>query len=378
MSVLKKTSITILFCLMSLVTFAQKNDTTFVCQFSVYEDATLELDFQYTDLNIVSADNDSLKIETHINVTRTNTSTAFGDVELYSTQSYDSLSVKAGVVFGNDFINYNEFKSTCTIAVPKEINLKINSRFGIVNINTAVGAVSANIDYVNFNSVSLSDAHSHKFVANYSTIDIENCNSEFTLKGTNNNFSCGTVDKLIADTKFSFVHVYNCKELNAKSYTDRFLLANSDSVHINSEKSTFVVHVNGFIQSEMLHGRLCLQNIKPSFNTINIANQYTKTSLNFDPECEFLINADMRYCQLKSEVNTFKYNDSISITEMKSLSKIVPATETMTLNEIISPNGAQYSGYYGDNTDPSSKVSIVSSNSDVIVSFDRIIEFRNE
>ena len=344
MFALKKFTVTVLFCLASLLAYAQNSDTTIISTFDVKENVVLELDFAHTDLNIINAEDDSLKIETYVKVIKSNTAKPFDEIEINHTKNDNHTHVNASVIFSNDFINYNEFQSICTIAIPQKTNLKINSRFGTINLNACTEKIVANIDYVNFNADSIDATESYEIAANYSTIEIKNCQNKFTLKGTNNSLTAQNINKLITDTEFSYVSIDSCKLLNAKSHMDKYVLQTTDSVYISSNKSAAqIVNINKFIQSEMLYGDLNIQNVNPSFSTINIANEYAKTSLNFDPKCQLSINTNLRYCQLNSE--------------------------KMIFQEIISPNGTQHSGYYGNIKNPNSTVSIVSSYGDVHISF---------
>ncbi len=344
MQTLTKTILCICLCLTSLFIQAQGNDTTFTQAFKVLKTADFSLNINHTELEIINSNNDSIYISTHISIANNNSASPFNGITVSNYQKSNYSTINSVINFSDDFINNNEFNATCIIALPKEINIKIISSFGIVFLKAKANKVTADMKYTNFNSDSLSQNDTHQINAKYSTLKITDCGKELFFKGTNSNLAIENVDNITTDTQFSIITIKNCSAIKSTSYSDKYLINNSDSAHINSKKSLWQIDaLNKFIQSEMYDCDLTISKINPTFTAINIANEQTTTSMRFAVDCQFSINTSMKHCYLKSK--------------------------ELMLQEIKSPERIQQYGHYGDMEKSQSNVSILSNYGDVEIQF---------
>lgn len=326
---------------MTLIAFAQRQDSVLHQYYKVGQEATLNLDFQHTNLSILPSENDSISIRTHIRVIASNPNAPYAGISIKSSQS-DSSHVNAAIAIGEEIQPHNDFQASCEIHIPKHVDLKIKSRYGIININALLGKMNADLVYTNLAIDTLSSGNTHKIIADYSTIIIKQSDDELNIRGTNTNVKANYIKDLITDTKFSVFDVKAVQSVKAESYTDKFILGTVDSMHITSKKSLFLVNeINHFFQGEMQRGSLTLNAINADFDAINISSTYVTSQLTFSRDCQFSINADMRYCLLKQE--------------------------HLSLQEIASPNSVLYSGNYNKTNNKLSPISIISTYGDVSI-----------
>lgn len=333
----------VIFLYSASLLFAQRQDTTLRYYFPVDSQASLRLDMQHTNLSIRAAEGDSIAIYSRIKLIPTNPNAPFAGVEVNSEQT-SKRQVMAVVHINEDIQPHNEFESTCDITMPEGTHLTINNRFGIINLKAKAGQVIANIDYINFYADCLSSDYPHKIVANYSTIELDRVANSLTINGSNVNFKAKQVEELYANTTFSMFDMHWCRHLKMDSYTDRFSVNSIDSLFLIGEKTICQIDtLSDFLQSELNYGYLQIDRVDSGFSQLNIANTHAKTKMGIMKESHFTINADMRYCELLQE--------------------------NINVQEITSPSGKLYSGWYGVGDNINSNLSLISAYGDVQIDF---------
>jgi len=338
-----KNILSVLFLLSASSLFSQSRDTTFQSVFLVDTLVTLTIDMQHTDLTIQVGPSDSIAIINHIKVLPNNPQVPFAGVYVSAEQD-DDQNVMASISISEDIQPHNEFESICTISVPSGTHLTIDNRFGIIHLGNGLGQLSASLDYVNFYADSLSFSQEHQIVAHYSTLHIAQA-SILKLKGNNINFKGQTFDELQTRTQFSMIEFQKGHDLEAHSYTDRFIVDELSTLMLSGEKVNFRLNtLEDFLQCELNHGYVQINKVEADFSELNIANKNTRLKLAINEKSCFTVNADMRYCELKQE--------------------------EIHLQEIISPEGKLYSGWYGKEGSTNSKLSLISSYGDVEISIE--------
>lgn len=336
--------LTIFFSILGLIAFSQRQDTVLHNYYKIDKEATLDLDFQHTELNIIPSENDTIAIHTRIRIIASNPNAPFAGITLNSEQK-DMNHVSSSITIGEEIQPHNELKASCEIYVPQNLHLQLNSDYGIININAPTSSIKANLAYTNLTTDTLTTSDSIIIFADYSSIDLGNMNSTIKINGKNINVKANYIKELKTTTEFSVFNITNVETVNSQSYTDKFILGNVNSLYINSKKSLcYITDLHHFFQGEMNNGSLIINGISPNFEAINISNSYVTTKLNFNTECHFSINADMRYCLLKQE--------------------------KLTLQETVSPNSVLYSGKYSNSNHKISNLSIISAYGDVSIVFE--------
>ena len=331
--------ISLIFTLLSLLAFAQRQDTIIHDYYKAKQGITLNLDFQHTNLTILPSANDSIAIHTRIRVIPTNPKAPFAGIT-YETNG--KSNVYATITLGEDIQPRNELEASCEIHLPQHVHLKLKSRYGIVNIKAASGLLKANLSYTNLTLDTLSQGLPHHITADYSTLILNDSVDILEFTGENTNLKAKYINHLKTETHFSFFNITKVNSLKSESYTDKLILGSVDSLIINSKKSLCLINeLKVFFQGEMNEGSLTIKDIKPGFEALNMSNTRVNSQLYFDSKCHFSLNADMRYCLLKQE--------------------------HLTLQEIDSPNSTLYSGSYGKSEATSSNLSIISAYGDVSI-----------
>ena len=333
--------LSIVFAMIALMAFSQRQDTILHNYYKVEKEATLNIDFQHTELSIIPSENDSIAIHTRIRVIPSNPNAPYAGIIL-ETRQKNTSKIFTSIKIGEEIEPHNKLESSCEIHIPQGVHLKINSHYGIIHLNAPLGNIKATLAYSNLTADTLTTSDSISFTADYSSITFGDMKSKISIEGKNVNFKADHINSLETKTEFSVFNITKANTVKAESYTDKFILGDINSMQINSRKSICLInHLHQFFQGEMKNGLLTLNEISPEFEAINISNSHVTTELNFSTKAFFSINADMRYCLLKQE--------------------------QLTLQETVAPNSILYSGNYGNSTHKISKLSIISAYGDVSI-----------
>lgn len=326
-----------LLALISTTLLAQRKSISYKDAFLADKNTVVNLNIEYSTLQIVESYNDSITIISKVSILPTSVQDPFIDV-IQKAQQSNEFDVNYTLKFEDDIQLNNKLISSCIVKVPMGTKLNIKSRHSEVEVKTVTGKITSNFEYVTFNADKLSDATPHTFEANFSKIIINSLENTLEISGTNLEIDLKQIKNIKSNTKFSTYKIEEIEKLEGQSYTDKFTVAKADSVEIKSEYTSCIINkLEQHFQAEMNYGALVLEYIAPTFETINIANTHVKTSLSVDRASAFSINADIRYCMLNHE--------------------------EIPLKKITSPRGTLYSGEYGLSS--RSNISIISSLGDV-------------
>lgn len=343
MSTILRVKLSFIFLLMASLAFSQRRDTVTYNYYEVGTETTLNIDFQHTELSILPSESDSIIIKTHIRVIPTNPKAPYAGID-FNNKQLDSTTIISTIAIGETIQPHNDLQAYSYIQIPKGVQLRIKSQYGIINLNAPTGKIKADIAYTNITADSLASFDELDITADYSSIILDSMKHRLEIEGKNTNLKANYIKTLISKTQFSVFDIANSESIESHSYTDKFILGTIDSIYIESEKSLCLINeLQLFFQGEMKNGSLTLNGINSGFESVNISNSNVKSKLNFSKDCKFSINADMRYCLLKQE--------------------------HLTLEEIVSPNSILYSGNYGTAKHQTSNLSIISTYGDVSIIF---------
>lgn len=328
-------------CTLSSV-IGQARDTSYFYNFAVEENGTLSLDINHSQIQIIESLNDSISISIDISLIPNNYKHPFADVMVDVDQQGES-KIHANLAFTDNSQPSNQLKSKCIISIPQNTQLNLKNRYSTIFLQTQTGEIQADFSYVTLNAGILSPLTAHNISAKYSTINFSSLRNTLNLSGNNITLSANRIDKLYCNTEFSNLTMDTTGIIVGDSYTDKFIVAQVDSITLNGEyTSCSVDYLDKFIQTEMSYGLLKVNKIARNFDAINVANSYVNTNININGKSNFALNADMRYCNL-----------------------IHP---DINLSLAASPKGKLYNGHYGTNKNNAGSVSIISSFGDVEIS----------
>ena len=334
----KHTYLTLISLVASVICWSQKQDTTFHYEYQSTGLTSINLDFNYTDIIITPSLNDTIGISTSISLIPTNASLPFYGIDEKTTKSQNEVS--SNITVSPDIQDENALKILCYLSLPENSKLLLNCRYGEINILQYDGKLDADLEYCTLKANALKNANKHTITANYSELYIDTINAQLTLSGTNIKLKSKYIQQLNASTKFSNITASHINKLQTEAYSNRSILGQVDTAIINSEYSSYTIeNLFSFFQSEMHYGSLTIKQVAPDFKVINIANSYVSSQLSFTKQAAFILNADMRYCELISD--------------------------QLSLKAFASPNGNLYNGIIGRDPAPISKLSLISSFGDV-------------
>lgn len=310
-----------------------KKTPTYSHVFTATPETILELNIDHSQVFITESNSDTISLNFFIN-TNAQEDEIQHDVHTENEYIYASLS------YSENSIPDELTNSTCYITVPRGTNLKLNHRYSTVDLNASISSLETNLIYTKLTIESLPIYNISHIKADYSYITFTDALGTINIMGTNINLKGESASTIISDTKFSTFSINNIKTLKSKSYTDKMILNKVDSMTIIGEYSSCQIeNIHQFLQSELSYGTLKVDHIASHFSEINIASSYVNASLTFDRNSSFIINADMRYCELLSK--------------------------NLTIKKATAPKGQLYHDNIGQSSESSSTVAIISEFGDV-------------
>ena len=267
-----------------------------VKRYKVYPNSTIDISNKYGKIEIVTWDKDSAIIETFLAI---QTSSPSRMMKLRNTIDFDfsvtNHYIVAKTVFktnGNNIIkeirniaesivyNGNEVKIDYLVTIPKNINLRVNNKYGDVYADDIEGDIklviangglkannltgNVNVD-LSFGDGSVNRIDKGRLALSY---------SDFTLKET---------DQLTLDTKSSKINIDKAESLRIQSRHDKLQLG---TVKFLAGETDFCdIWISTLIEELNLNtkfGSISADNISKDFSFININSELTDMSLFFE------------------------------------------------------------------------------------------------
>ena len=267
-----------------------------VKRFKVYPNSTLDITNKYGKIEMVNWDKDSIMIETYL---RIQTNSASRMSKLRNTIDFDfsvtNHYIVAKTVFktsGNSIVvgiknlaeslvyNGDEVRIDYVVTIPKNINIRINNKYGDVYVDdingdiriiVANGGFKANNLTGNVNiDLSFGDGTLNRMDKGHLGLLYE----DFTLKEAN---------QLNLDSKSSKINIENIESLKVQSRRDKLQLGNVKFLTGATDFSDIWVNsLSEEMNLNMKFGSISADNIRKGFSFVNINSELTDLSLFFE------------------------------------------------------------------------------------------------
>jgi hypothetical protein len=267
-----------------------------VNRYKVYPNSTLDISNKYGKIEILNWEKDSVTIETYLTI---QTSSPSRMTKLRNTIDFDfsvtNRYIVAKTIFksgSNNLVNElkniaesfvnngNEVKIDYIVTVPKNINLRLNNKYGDVyaddiegdiKLVIANGGLKANNLTGNVNvELSFGDGTVNKIDKGHLTLSY----ADFTLKETG---------ELTLDSKSSKINIENAELLRIQSRHDKFQLG---TIKFLSGETDFcniwINKINDELNLNTKFGNVSVNSIRKDFSFININSELTDISLFFE------------------------------------------------------------------------------------------------
>lgn len=303
-------------------------------EYSVNPNAQLLLDNKFGEIHCNNWDKNVVSVEVRITVTASNQEKAtklFDLVNITWEGSPSNVQVKTN--FDKEGFSGNSKVSVdYTVYMPSTLDLNLTNKFGDVFVNELTGKGNIYVSYGNaeinklMNSNNVVDIKFGKGDIHYITGAMVSLKySEFTVE---------YAGSLFVDSKFSNLDAGKIISLSFGFEGGKLDIENSSVVTGKSKFSDVSVgHLDTKIDLDIQYGNCDVNEMGSDFTLISVKNKYGSVSVNIPSGTSYILEADLKFCDLD-----------------------FPEEEANLNQKIIENTSKSYKGTVGKDSSPSAKV----------------------
>ncbi len=296
--------------------------------FPVSSSTSVEIINKYGKIHIVSWEKDSVGIDIELTVKSNNLSKLNNiidniDFDFTSTDYYVIAETEFGRRYNSLFESIKDLAETIilsdnvvgidyTVQVPKNIELKINNKYGDVYIDDHVGDLRLNL--------SNGDLKANELTGN-TVINLEigdgviNYIQDGKLDIAYSEFEVKRAEKLNLFCRSSKVDIGEVNDLTLNSRRDKLFINSTKTLSGETYFSdVYVYDMTSELNFTMKYGSLNMEHIQPGFSFLNINSNYTDINLTFDSGCSYMVDVNHTNA-------TFTYPEKLGVIEEKVIDK---------------------------------------------------------
>lgn len=295
----------IVFVLTPALVFAQETRSKEVAKhYTVPEGANLSIEGKYGNIHMESWDKNEVDLLVNIKVTNRSASRAQDYLDKISIAiddaSKSNLSFRT-IIDGriNNDHRDDRMEIEYKVKVPRGINLDIDNNYGNLYIQDIRGHVVLDVAYGNLKADALTGNSDVKLsygngeiekmtngevVARYSNLDVENA-GDLEVSNSYSNINFGKTADIDLNNKYGNI---SWKSINALDGFSKY-----GTVKISKLYDALKFDV-------MYGGGIRVAWISKNFSTIDVESSYATVALNFEKGMSAMLDANLKYCNLKN------------------------------------------------------------------------------
>ncbi len=272
--------------------------------FPISQETSVEITNKYGKVHIITWDLDSVKFEADLHIVassiekmqklRNNISFDFTATKYYAIAKTNFANAGNVITdFKDAIIPSNQVTINYTVSLPKQINLKIDNKYGDVYIDD----FSGNLDII----VSNGDLKANALTGN-STINIS------AGDGIINKIHAGKIltsysdmrirqaDNVELDTKLSKITIDKVESIMLNSRRDKYDITEVADISMNGYFSDLhIAKLLHELRATLKYGNVSVDNISEEFSFLNIDSECTDIDLFFDHDASFSLDISHHY-----------------------------------------------------------------------------------
>lgn len=196
------------------------------------------------------------------------------------------------------------------IAVPKNIELKLDLKYGNIKIDKYSGGFVANLSYSDLNATELSSAKA-EIKGKYSDVKINKAD-DLNLSMEYSDVVINTLNTLKAQGNYTDFRITNIQTITASSQYGEFKLGAANIVNANLKYSDIIIdNLESSIIAQGDYSDIKIKNSSKQLKNMNIKGHFSDVSVRFDPELSADFHFDLNYGDLDiPKKYPIKYNVS--------------------------------------------------------------------
>ena len=286
-------------------------------EFKVSENATLDINNKYGNINIVTWNKNKIVIDVTITTNGNDESkvkSRLEQIDVVFNSRLSKISAKTIIekksnswsLWGKS--NNVSMQINYTIKMPVTNNVELNNDYGAISLDKLKGSAKINCDYgrltigelLNSNnkiSIDYTNKSTIEYMkggeinADYSTLHIEKA-GKAKLNSDYSHISFGMLESLGYDCDYGDLKIEDCGNI----------IGNSDYMH------TVINKLRGIGDFRSDYGSIKINKLDDHFKSINISSSYTHIKFGLKPTTSFNITASLNY-------GSFKYGNNFTFSK---------------------------------------------------------------
>jgi hypothetical protein len=302
-------------------------------EFKADDNTSLEISNKFGKINIINWDKPLIQINVKITLKHNDKAKAEQLLTMINVEFSEQGNIIKAITQINDHFgtsrgwsesNENkDFHIDYQVSIPKKIALKLSNRYGDIFVNEIEGLINVDLKYgnLNMNKLSRGDIKPYNNVSlAYGNANIEQCN------WLNLNLSYGKINfqtcrTLIVISKYSKINMEKANIIAGESAYDGYVVKSLNNFVITGKYSDYKIgQISNKIDVDSKYSNFQVDQVLPTFESININNSYGKISLGIDPSASYELSAFVKYASINfpdnGHISHIKQNNQTTVSGM--------------------------------------------------------------
>jgi hypothetical protein len=298
MKLYKKISVLFVLMVITAALSAQEQNCYITKTFSVEKGTALRLSNKYGNVNIIAAEDDSLKVCATISINQDNKELVQNSMKLINI-SMNKLkdTIFVSTLFEKKFFSpefrqgRKSFSIDYLVKAPVYINAGIKDEFGDISIEELSGALTLRLSHGTLSVKKLTRANIKPISTIYvdnGKVDIDDLNwmtiSLLNCPAVN----IGKAQALMINSSVSKINLGNISSLVSNSKSDSYIIKSINNIVSESAYSQYEIgKLNGQLRSVAAYGSISISELQKTFSNIDIVSDHTQIKIKAAPDISF-------------------------------------------------------------------------------------------
>jgi hypothetical protein len=194
-----------------------------------------------------------------------------------------------------------DYTSSVTIFAPDSMLWNISHKFGSIITDSTLFIQRLILDYGKFSCLSIQSIQGRMAELRFFQSEVSINNIDRTLMTVKNaTVSVGNLQSGIIKSEFSILKIDKANEADITSETDNIFIGSIDKLTFYGLYSSLNIgFLKQSLESEIQYGNFELKGASATFGSVNLNHKNTATTLQFAKNVGYILNADLKYCNLQ-------------------------------------------------------------------------------
>ncbi len=289
----------------SYTLMAQEVSREYSREFRASKDVTVEIDNSYGNVNIEIWDEERVEIVVRVIADMADRERSERVIEMIDIEFIESGSkVGARTILARRLASATRgsegrFSIEYFVKLPGDIPIDITNRYGNIALAEHSGQVTVNLRYGNLHATALTRGNErpvNHISLLYGDAFIEEANWLSVYTRYSKSFVAGSVQALLADSRYSSFRIENIGSMVAETNYDDFRITRINNIIADGSYSVYRLGtITGRIGLNARYGSFTAENLQRGFERVDIEVSYCNIVLPVDRSAQYSMDVRVRY-----------------------------------------------------------------------------------